>query len=143
MDQVLWPSGKSGCEPLDCAAYWSPGPVTQSSSLQLWAGWVRQQRLAVGWEVLKKRASGHAISKQGHLGKVSPSNRLQLSFLSGGERVSSLLAVRMKYPLIWCSCQKREAAAMKLAFSKEVGWFWSSETDRLFSEAGKLSPGKR
>ena len=122
---------------------WSPGPVTWSSSLQLWAGWVRQQRLAVGWEVLEKCASGHAISNPGHLGKVSPSHRLQFSFLSRGEKVSSLLAVRMKYPLVWCSCQKREEAAMNLGFSKEVGWFWSSETDRLFAEAGKLSPGKQ
>ncbi|MXQ97502.1 hypothetical protein E5288_WYG005343 [Bos mutus] len=49
---------------------WSPGPVTRSSSLQLWAGWVRQHRLAVGWEVLEKCASGHAISNPGHLGKI-------------------------------------------------------------------------
>lgn len=69
---------------------WSPEPVTRSSSLQLWAGWVRQQRLAVGWEVFEKCASGHAINNPGHLGKVSPSHQLQFSFLSrGGESVLS------------------------------------------------------
>lgn len=33
----------------------------------------------------------------------------------------------------------REKRPLGLGFSKEVGWFWKSETDRLLPEAEKLS----